>query len=648
MVTIERPQVLARYGGRVSRDTAIYMSGMMAVFPFSVVQAIVLTRLLPPAEYGELAVLLVFGSLVTVVASLGTLSGTFRYVYRAADAGEGGDDGGDAAEVVIDDAPVATALLSEKRRALGTGMFLLATASALLAAPLLLAAPQLGDWLLDVDDAAGLVQWATLSGVAGVGFRLAHNLLRLERRPTMFSVVAVVRPALVVGLAAWLVLEGEGLEGVLIATTAGTAAATVLAVVVSWRSYGIGFSPGHASSILRLGAPYVPLHIALWGIHNADVFILSRAAPASDVGLYRLASRLSSIPSYFVSAFLLAHSSLERSSLVQGTYGRLEGRDLVRTHLLTYYLAAALTIVLVLSVAADLLVRVAAPAYHGAAGLIPLISLSLVVYGSFVVVLRAAAVRRARLLRVLLLLLATVIFGGLSVLLLPVMDAYALPVAQIGGMGVATGILVWLAVHRSKDPLQVQWRRIGAAIACAAACLAVGFELARSLDPAVHWVLAVAALAAYPVLLVVTGAVPREHVATLRAVVAMTLHPTERSHQPLLVTLRELDDDDRLILERIYRDRATPEALAEREGIPHEEVPPRVAQALQALVGATPVDRDLTAELGEYLLYHLDTPTSARDDLAERLRGAGVDAWELHELEAAVHALRRAPRPAWS
>ena len=640
-----RPDVIAHYGGRVSRDTAIYMSGMVAVFPFSIVQAIVLTRLLDPSEYGRLALLLFLAGLVTVLASLGTLTGMFRYVYAAGDTGD--DDAEDDADVIVDEDDTAAALVSDKKRALGTGMWLLATATALLATPLIVGAPGIADWLLDVDGGADLVRWATLSGAAGVAFRLAHNLLRLERRPTMFSIVAVFRPALVVGLAAWLVLEGEGLKGVLIATTAGTVAATVLAATVSWSSYGFGFSRRHAAGILRRGAPYIPINIAMWSIHNADVLLLSRTASTADVGVYRLASRLASVPSYFSSAFMLAQSSLERSSLVQGTYGRLEGRGVVRTHLVTYYLAASLTIVLVLSITADLLVRVAAPSYSDAAGLIPFVALSLVVYGTFLVIFRVASVRRARVLRVVLIALATAIFGGVSILLLPELEAYALPLAQIAGMGTATAILVFLAVRRSKEPLELQWSRIGATLASAAACLVVGFAIARELQPELEWLLGLGALAAYPFLLIATGAIPREHVATLRAVVAASLRPTERTHQPLLEGLQELDEDDRVILERLYRDRVSPETVAELEGIPPSEVAIRLARALEELVGATPVDAEQATELGEYLLYRMDTSTAARDAIAGRLRNAGVDGWHLHELEAAAAALRRAPRPAW-
>src|SRR5580658_9255430 len=71
---------LTLMGGRFTRDTSIYIAGMLAVGPFSLVSVAVLTRLMVPAAYGELAVLMVLASYLTMLYNTGSLHGTFMWV----------------------------------------------------------------------------------------------------------------------------------------------------------------------------------------------------------------------------------------------------------------------------------------------------------------------------------------------------------------------------------------------------------------------------------------------------------------------------------------------------------------------------------------------------------------------------------------
>src|SRR4051794_10337443 len=155
-------------GGRIGRDTLIYAAGTAMVLPFSLVTVAVLTRYLAPAAYGELAVMLVFASLLTTVYNLGSLQGTFMWVWGAGDEGaEVGEEGGGAVS-------------GTKRRALGTGLLLTVLVVTSLTVPIALAAGPIGELLLGRDDAAGTVRLAAASGGLGSIWRLAVNLFRME------------------------------------------------------------------------------------------------------------------------------------------------------------------------------------------------------------------------------------------------------------------------------------------------------------------------------------------------------------------------------------------------------------------------------------------------------------------------------------
>ena len=79
----------------------------------------ILTRYLAPNQFGNLAVLLVCSSILTLVYNAGSLQGTFSWVF-----GAGGEEG-----EVADDS--ARAYAPDRRRALGTGFVITAAAGAM-------------------------------------------------------------------------------------------------------------------------------------------------------------------------------------------------------------------------------------------------------------------------------------------------------------------------------------------------------------------------------------------------------------------------------------------------------------------------------------------------------------------------------------
>ncbi len=86
-------EALTRFGGRVGRDALIYATtGVISIF-FGLVSVAVLTRLLPPAQYGHLAVYSFFMIILMVIYNLGSLQGTMSFVFGGG--GDEDDDDGD-------------------------------------------------------------------------------------------------------------------------------------------------------------------------------------------------------------------------------------------------------------------------------------------------------------------------------------------------------------------------------------------------------------------------------------------------------------------------------------------------------------------------------------------------------------------------
>jgi len=637
--------ILGRVGGRISRDTLIYALGMMAVFPFSLIQVAVLTRFLAPSAFGDLSLLLMFAGIATIIMNSGTLHGTFMYVFGAGGDGDGDDDGGlddmgDEPITVEDAAFSATATVIDKRRALTTGFLLNISVIVVVAAIVYATRSQIAGVLLHDDTAGSLVTWALLSAIASALFRFTHNVLRLERRPWTFSALAFVRPALVVSIAGVLAAEGHGVKGVLIGTTAGTAAIALGSVLSSLRSYALAFDRNHVLPILGRGLPYIPVTMSLFLIHSSDVFFLSRYVPTAQVGIYRVASRLASIPSYFVSAYLMAQIPLDRTMLLVAAYEE-DGKRATRTLFLTYYVVAATAIVVVLSIGADLIVQLAAPSYHDAAEFVPLVSASFVAYGSFMVVLRMSVARIGRLRRVILTTVALLLMAGFSMVLIPWLGVYGAPLATICAMLSVIGFIFWLG-SRGNDDVQPQLRRMGLTLACGAASWWVGTHLVGDTQP---WqaLMGLLGLALFPCLLVLTGAVPWTHVRVLRNVARTTFgDPSVRGIEMGIV---RLPPRRRSVLEQIARDGQPLSRAAQDERISEHEAGARLVRALRDL-GGIGAPTELDGAIGIYLTT--DASMSARDAIARRLVASGADPLEIHDLEMALKALRRTRADSWN
>src|SRR4051812_35274058 len=77
--------------GRIGRHSVIYGGALFGTLALGLVSVAVFTRFIEPREFGDLAVLLFFASLITVGLNLGLLQGAFRAAYGTSDE-EGLDD----------------------------------------------------------------------------------------------------------------------------------------------------------------------------------------------------------------------------------------------------------------------------------------------------------------------------------------------------------------------------------------------------------------------------------------------------------------------------------------------------------------------------------------------------------------------------
>ena len=93
-----------------------------------------------------------------------------------------------------------------------------------------------------------------------------------------------------------------------------------------------------------------------------------------------------------------------------------------------------------MTAAADVLVRIAPPAYGAAAPLIPVIGGGFLAYGLFISVYRLSAFPKKRAAYVGAAITSAIVFLGSAPLLVPWLGAYGAAVCVINGFGVALGL----------------------------------------------------------------------------------------------------------------------------------------------------------------------------------------------------------------
>ncbi len=615
-------------GARLTRDTGLYTGGAFAGFLLAVVQVVVVTHYLTPSEFGQLALLLFFAALTTIVYNLGTLQGTFMWVFGAT-----GDE-----DVDDDDSAGAR----DKRKGLGTGLLATLVICGLGTAVIAVFSSQFAQLILGDSSDGDLIVIAAASGAAGALWRFTTNVLRLERRPYAYVGMSMVRPVLVIGVTIPLVATGHGVDGAIAGVAIGSIAAVPVVLISTRRSYALAWDRGDLRMILRRGAIFVPVVASFWIAQNVDLYALSRFATDSQVGLYRLAGRIASFVHYFSSALFMAWTPLARTLTFRAAE-KEHSREVIGGTMLTYFVLGGMLLILGLTVTADGLVRIAPSSYADAAPLVPLLAGAYLAHGLLVAVYRVARFPGKRTYYVISALLSAAVFIGLAFVLIPWLGATGAALSVIGGfMFAALGMTV--LSQRGPKPVEIDYGRITGGIFLAGVCLALARgagALAGDWQPLAE----VVALLLYPVLLSVTGVVTRVQRHQIRLVLRQALSRNKADPETER-RLRTLDDQDlaELELARISGWALDTIAASDPDTDP-SEISVRLVRSLRRVAGLDG-SGDHDDRIGEYL-FSIDLPVAERDAISRALLSSEVDPGELHTLEQTMESVKKLPTVFW-
>jgi O-antigen/teichoic acid export membrane protein len=437
------------------------------------------TSFLTEVDYGNLALLILFGTFAKIVFRLGLDAGFFRIHYELKTEAE--------------------------RRVLATtvSLFAAGVGAALLAAVGAGARP-LGAWLFGSTPVP--TSWVVLvAGDVAVG-TLAFvplALLRIQDRPAVFSIFSATRHTVNILLKVALVTAGWGVAGILWSDLLATAVFSLALLPILVRNAAPAFSPALLAQALRFGVPKVPHGLLLQVQNLADRKILDLFVTRGEVGLYQMGYNFGQGVKFATSAFEPAWGPFVYAQLRDPGAKRTLAR--VSTHVFAFFAGATLAVAVL---GGDLLALLTPrnPAFRAAAPVIPVVALAYLLHGVFLLTSIGIGIeKKAR--------YYPVVTGAAAAA--NVAANFAL-IPRLGMMGAAWATVLSYAVmaalgftiSRRLFPIPFEGRRWLGAAALATSLYGLSWLAPASLGARVPFELAL--VAAYPVILAVTGFPRRE------------------------------------------------------------------------------------------------------------------------------------------
>ena len=437
---------------RLSRDTAIYATGMILSRVASFVMLPLYTRVLTTADYGLLQLLDVTVEVAGILVSAGMVAAVTRYYFKATAPGE-------QAAVLS----TGWALLT----ALNVGGMML----------LLLASPFIFETVLKGAGSIDLVHIAAVNFVASALPTIPLALMQIQQRAGLFLVATTSRLILQIGLNLFFLLALEwGPRGVLVSTFISNIALGIPLSIWMLRRSGFRFDWPAARDIQRFGIPLQFAAAAMFILAFGDRFFLQEWRGLSEVGIYSLAYQFGFLLSGVGSTAFLQAWNPQRFQLM--ALPRPE-RDVKYNQGLLYFSLTVVTLMVGISLfARPVLMILARPAFWPAADLVPLLVLCYVLQGWTATVHFGIDVSERSKYSSYANWIAAVVILVLYAVLIPRFGAFGAAIATLLGFVVRFAFVYTWA--QRLWPVSYAWRPVEKLLGLGLLTVAAGLPLVRS------------------------------------------------------------------------------------------------------------------------------------------------------------------------
>ena len=468
----------------IARHVLLYATGSAVGGVTRAVLLPIIARTLTTAEYGVFSLLLAAVNLIHLVFELGLVTALIKFHSETED-------------------------VSERIRLRSIVFLVMPAVDVLLALPLLLVRDLASRVLFGTPEYGDLFAIAVAIAFFAAQFQLFLGHLRAHDRSRMYAALMAVKGAISLSLTLFLVVGLDwGVRGFLLGNLAGPALVALVGIPLLMSRTDIDFSGARARlrSMLAFGVPLVPSAIGIWLLSHLDSYLLRVLADLRSVGLYGFASELCLPIVLLYFSVNLAWPSYSFSRAKQE--GGPEELARVFRHVFVALVAAALAVTVLRR---EILAVVATDEYAGAARVLPFLALATVLYAASTVFSTGVQVAGNTRRLPLFVLAATLTNAGLNLLLIPSYREVGAAAATV-----ITNLVLCLVMWKESNrqfPIPYEIGRL-TRILLAAVVVSLAADASGELAPVTGLAIRVAALAAYPLLLVLTGAVS---VAELRA-----------------------------------------------------------------------------------------------------------------------------------
>jgi O-antigen/teichoic acid export membrane protein len=337
------------------QHTAVYGLGPVLGQLASFLLLPLYTKLLSPADYGTLEVIVLVGTFLNVLIGLQIVTQLLRSYHASETEGD-------------------------RRQAVSTAIIFTGTLStaAIVFADVL--RDRVSLVLFGSDVHAPLLRLALWSMVTSNVFAAALGYLRARKMSRAFTTISVSQLVCSLSLnvifVAWL---GRGVEGILLSQllVSGIFALGLAAWVL--RQTGVAVSLARMREMLAFGLPMIGWSLVWFAVNAADRLVLSAVGPLTEVGVYSLANRFGMTLLVFLVTPFSNFWAAERFAVAKQPAGRE-----VIARVFTYFFLLLCFAALAVSVwMGDLIRLMAAEQFWPAARIGPVLVLAYVLWGTF-------------------------------------------------------------------------------------------------------------------------------------------------------------------------------------------------------------------------------------------------------------------------
>lgn len=389
----------------LATSSGIYALASLSAPFISLVLAPFLTHHLSPADYGALAICNTLISLGAGISQLGLGSAFFRafgYDFTS-------PSGRKSVIASVNAILVLTSLLVLAIGGLWSGEI----------AGVLFEDPKKGP-LISLVAVVILIQNLSVPGLAW---------MRAANRPGAYSALAVGN--LLIGLGANIYLVGfahMGIQGALIATGCGYAFIALIMLPISIAHSQLRLRLDVMWSLLTFGTPQVVSIVSAWVLALSDRYLLTLFGSLDQVAKYSVAYSLGTV----VSTLLISPFQMAWPTAMYAIAKRPDAAQVYKV-VFRWFGMVLLLAAFGLAVACTALLSWLFPwSYRSAAPIIPVVGLSLAMYGVYIVFMIGASIRRQTWMAGVFSLTAAVINVGVNLVLIP----------RYGAFGAAASTLV--------------------------------------------------------------------------------------------------------------------------------------------------------------------------------------------------------------